>query len=219
MASVDKWVRRQSRLEKDVFNGATRARLPYSSIDGGSLEIKDDFGQTQGIVGEQWDGTNTIASVGGGSPPPPTIPFVVEVVGGLTIYWDGTYVDDSVARMDFRRVTFHVVTDIDTLDPLDPAQFAGEITTAVGGSVSITLPPVEHFVVGVTWTDSGKFSVESDVAFGTPFKAVDPEMWAGHDQALADLAVELEGTTDTVGSISELVALINKTSAAKHAIY
>jgi len=186
-ASVEKFARRLNRVERDIKNGAVQPRLPYSSIDGGSLQLNDAYGNLQGIVGEQYDGSVTIASVGGTPLPSPSTPLVTPVQGGLAIYWDGTWVDDSVTRMDFRRVTFHAVTDVDDFDAVDPAQIVGEITIATGGEVFATLPPVEYFIFAVGWTDAGVFSFESDVAFGTPLSLVDEAEWQAHEDALENL--------------------------------
>jgi hypothetical protein len=183
MTSVDRYARRLSKVESDVKNLATQPRLPNSSIDGGALEVRDIMtGETTAIIGTQFDGTTSAASVGGTFPVAPTMPLVTEIVGGLRIYWDGTYVDGSPTRMDFRRVTFHAVTDVDLIDPLDPAQIVGEVTIATGGEVTVGLPYVEHFIYAIVWTEAGKFSVESDVAFGTPLK-VQPADTVGDGQA------------------------------------
>lgn len=168
-SSVERLARRLTKLERDVRNAATQPRLANSAIDGGALSIVDVVtGYPTGIFGQQYDGTTSAAAVGGTFPVAPSQPFVTEIVGGLRIYWDGTYVDGSPTRMDFRRVTLHAVTDVDDIDPLDPAQIVGEITIATGGEVTVGLPYVEHFIYAVTWTEAGKFSVESDIAFGTP---------------------------------------------------
>ena len=167
--SLDRLARRISQLEKDVRNNATQPRLGHSSLDGGAIYVFDPAtGYPTGIFGRQYDGTTGAASVGGTFPVAASQPFVTEIVGGLRIYWDGTYADGSPARMDFSRVSVHAVLDTDLIDPLDPAQLVGEITSATGGEVTVGLPYVEHFVYLIVWTQAGKFSVESDVAFGTP---------------------------------------------------
>lgn len=187
MSSLERFARRLERVERDVRNGATQPRLRYSSVDGGAITLKDAGGNIQGVIGQQWDGTTTAASVGGAPPPSPTAPLATPVPGGLALYWDGTYVDDSPTRMDFKRVTFHAVIDVDYFDALNPAQICGEITIATGGEVFASLPPIEHFIFAVAWTDAGKFSVESDVAFATPLSSASQEQWEEHDAKLAEL--------------------------------
>ena len=136
MTSIEKVARDLARVEKNLHSLATQPRLSHSAIDDGALELKDAYGNTAGYVGQQFDGTVTAAAVGGPPPSSPTMPYVEPVVGGLRMYWDGTYVDGSMTRMDFRRVTFHVVTDTDLFDPLEAAQVMGEITVSTGGEVS-----------------------------------------------------------------------------------
>jgi hypothetical protein len=167
--SLDRLARRIAKLEKDVHNAATQPRLGHSSLDGGAIYVFDPAtGMPTGIFGRQYDGTTSAAAVGGTWPEAPSQPFVTEIVGGLRIYWDGTYADGSPTRMDFTRVSVHAVLDVGLIDPLDPAQLVGEITSATGGEITVGLPYVEHFIYLITWTEAGKFSVESEVAFGTP---------------------------------------------------
>lgn len=184
MPSPDKFARRLARVERDVRAIATQPRLRYSSIDGGALEFRDIHGNTTGYVGEQFDGTFTTAPVGGTWPSIANVPMVTPIPGGLRIYWDGTYADDSLTRMDFKRATFHAVTNVDDFDPLNPAQIVGEITIPTGGEVTVSLPPVEHFIFVVVWTDAGKFSVESEPGFGTPLVLID-------EAAVAELEAEI----------------------------
>lgn len=180
MASVEKFSRRLDRIEQELRATSTQPRLAYSSIDGGALELRDAYGNLAGQVGVQWDGAVMAAALMGPPPPSPTMPLVTEMAGGLTLYWDGTFSTGRIAPMDFKRVTFHAVTDIDDFDVLDATQIVGESTIAVGSQVTAMLPAVEHFVCTVAWTESGQFSIESDWAFGTPKYVVD-------QQALDDL--------------------------------
>lgn len=187
MASPDKFARRLDRIEGDLRDVATKPRLARSSVDGGAIELRDLYGDTVGFVGEQFDGTVTMAAVGGLTPPSPLMPLIEAVSGGLRIYWDGTFASGETTPMNFRRVTFHAVTDVALFDALDPAQICGEITIATGGEIFAALPPVEHFIFAVSWSDAGKFSVESDPAFGTPLSLVDDVAWQDHEAALTDL--------------------------------
>lgn len=209
-SSVEKFARRLNRVEKDIKNGAVQPRLPYSSIDGGSLTLLDSYGNLNGILGDQWDGSNTVASVGGTPPPSPTMPLVTARQGGLAVYWDGSWADGSVTRMDFRRVTFHAVLDVDDFDALDPAQICGEVTIATGGEVFATLPPDEHFIFAVAWTDAGKFSFESDVAFGTPLSLVDEAEWQAHENSIIGLnTVQLPALQADLDSAAAAVQTLN----------
>lgn len=174
-SSVDRLSRRLVRQERGIFAAQTAPRLPYSSIDSGALELRDPEGNVAGFVGQQFDGTVTSASVGGTWPSIPSGPLVTPIVGGLRLYWDGTYEDGSLTRMDFKRITFHATTDptLSDLDILSPSQIVGEVTIATGGEVTVSLPIVEQYVVCVAWTDAGKFSEPSVPGFGTPIAPVD----------------------------------------------
>lgn len=196
MTSSDRLTRNLRRLEKQIHGLATKPGLAHSSIDGGALELRDVHGNTTGYVGQQYDGTFTVAPVGGSYPVAPSQPLVTPVQGGLTIYWDGNYDDGSVTRMDFKRVTFHAVPladGVDAIDPLNAAQIIGEITTALGGEVNAVLPPIEYLVAAVAWTDSGKFSPESEPSFGTPLSLVDDAVF---QDALDQVAAATEATAN-----------------------
>lgn len=254
MSSIQRRERDAARLRKQVDGLALTPRLSRSSIDGGALELRDDVGNTTGYVGQQYDGTWGVAPVGGTYPVAPNPPLVTPIQGGLRIYWDGTYEDDSTTRSDFRRVAFlgvPLADGPDTLDPLNPGQIIGEITIATGGEITVALPPVEYLIVGITWTESGKFSVESDIATGTPLTLIDDAEWQQHEEALEqlnnvdvpalkDATEELATTTGTlesglsnladelaqlqidaggIGEVSDLVALINRSTSSRHGIY
>lgn len=241
----DRFVRRLERIERHGVASATQPRLPYSAIDGGAVTLKTHDGEIRGFVGEQWDGTTTSVALGGTAPPAPTAPLVTPKQGGLALYWDGTFADDSLTRMDWKRVTFHAVTDPEAFDPLDPSRVVGEISIAVGGEVFAALLPVEHFVFAVAWTDAGKFSEGSTPVAATPLSLIDAEEWQQHEEALTDLnevklpALQDELTTKTAtidstlaglrsdldlleqsdGEVSDLVALINRSTSTRHGIY
>lgn len=191
MVSPDKLARRIDGIEREVRSLATQPRLKHSSIDDGALELRDIHGNTAGYIGTQFDGTVTAASVGGTWPASPFVPLVTPIPGGLRVYWDGTYWDESFARMDFRRVTVHAVTDVDHLDPLDQTQIVGEMTSATGGEITVSLPIVEHFVALVAWTDAGKFSEPSEPGFGTPLELFDEAALDGINAEIAALNAEV----------------------------
>lgn len=186
-SSSERFARRLRTAERQARNANVLPRLPYSSIDGGSLELRDLEGNTAGYIGQQFDGTITSSAVGGSWPSRPSMVLVTAIPGGLALYWDGTYTDGSLTRMDFRRVTFHAVTDLEDLDILSPSQIVGEVTIATGGEVTAALPTEEHFVVAVVWTDAGKFSEPSDPAFGLPLRPVTSEEWQAHEDAIEEL--------------------------------
>ena len=171
MGSLEKYVRRVERLERQVFHRATKTQLDRSSIEDGALEVHDIYGDTTAIIGVQYDGTTSLAPVGGLVCPQPTMPLVTPIVGGFRVYWDGSFVNGQVSPMNFQRVTLHAVQDVDLFDPVDATQIVAEITIATGAEVEVMLPSYEEwFIIAVAWTQAGKFSVESDPAFGIPLR-------------------------------------------------
>lgn len=213
-SASEKYARRQERLARDVKVGSVVPQLPYSSVDGGALTFRNPLtGDTQAIIGEQWDGTFGASAVGGTPPPSPTTPLVTPMPGGLALYWDGTFVDGQPTRMDFRRVTFHAVLDVDDFDPVNPSQIVGAITIATGGEIFASLPTVEHFIFAVAWTDSGKFSFESDVAFGTPQAIINQEQWQAHEDALAELnALDLPDLASSLSANQAALDVLSETT-------
>jgi len=213
---VDRFARRLEKVEKHGIATAIQPRLPYSTLDGGAITVTDQVsGEVRGYFGQQWDGTTTASSVGGPPPPPPTMPLVTPRQGGLALYWDGTFVDDSPTRMDWKRVTLHAmpvgipdgVADPDDFDPLNPAQVVGEITIATGGEIFATLPPVEHYIFAVTWTEAGKFSMSSDPTLGTPLSLVDEAEWQAHEEALEQINnIALPGLQEGIDGVATNLA-------------
>lgn len=265
--SVNRLARDLRTLERGVQQANTAPRLRFSSIDGGTLELRDIAGNTVGYVGEQVDGTTGVNIVKSTPPSQPTMPLVEPIQGGLTVYWDGTWEDGSVTKLDFARVTFHAVLEPEDFDPTNAAQIVGGILTATGGEVNVSLPPVEYLIYAVAWNASGNYSVESDPAFGTPLSLLDAEEWQEHESALDNLnnvalpaladelaaseqriteatdsiaanVVSLEDelaaadlrlseglaalasdTGTSIGSVSDLVDLINRSTSSRHGIY
>lgn len=158
-------------------------RAPYlrnASIEAGYIEVNDADGTLRQVVGAQPDGTYTVTDVNGPPPPVPTPAGVFEAPSGLRIYWDGTFAAAAVAPLDFRRITVHAVPALqfnpDTFSPLDQTLIVGTIEHATGGEVSVTLTSnTEYVVLLVAWNLSGKFSVPSTPALGTPLAVQAPD--------------------------------------------
>lgn len=162
--------RRLANLERQALL-AKQPTLGHSTVQGGAIQVTDDADTLVMIVGQQFDGTRTAAVVAGPTPPVPTMPLAAQTFNGIRCYWDGTFVNDAVAPMDFQRVTVHATTDSDpeNLDPLDSSKYVGEITSAAGGEVFASLPVgVEQFIFLVCWSQAGAFSDPSVPDFATP---------------------------------------------------
>lgn len=160
---------RLHKLEQD----SKRRRQPslgFSSIDDGYLTVTKEESISL-IIGQQYDGTNAVNSTNGPTPPQPTLPLVTPVVGGLKVYWDGTFVGGAVAPLDFSKVIAYVLpmSAFSSPNPLDQAVIAGEFTAALGGEITVALDTAEEQVAYlVAWSQAGVFSPASDIAFGTP---------------------------------------------------
>ncbi|MFE7395185.1 hypothetical protein [Streptomyces sp. NPDC057557] len=97
-------------LERQVNRNSRTATLAYSSIEGGAIQVHDDDGRLTGIVGVQADGTTGVVVVNGAPPPSPSTPAATSVLGGISVRWEGTFVDAVAAPLDFARVEVHAAT-------------------------------------------------------------------------------------------------------------
>lgn len=168
-AEIRTLARRLDRLES-AARKTKQPTLGFSSIDDGAITSVDEDQNLKMVFGKQFDGTQTAAVLSGPTPPAPTVPFASPASAGLKVYWDGTFADGQIAPMDFTRITVHA-EPLDTFvdfNPLDQTKIVGEFNTARGGEVYVSLTIEEHIVYLVTWTQSGTFSLPSEVDFGTP---------------------------------------------------
>lgn len=208
MPSTDRFARRLARLEQEVKALGSTPQLAYSSVEDGAVGVRIN-GQYTMQIGLQHDGTSTSAVLTGPRPPVPTVALVTPVPAGLTVYWDGTFADGSVAPMDFARVTVHAVpADIFTeYDPLDQRFIIGAIAQATGGEVSAHLAPQPYVVYLAAWSESGNFSDGTYFATGEPLPAggMTPEEVA--DQ----IAVEIDAVNASIaaGDSANATALDN----------
>jgi hypothetical protein len=163
--------RRLKNLEYNVRQ-TKQPNLGFSTLDGGAIQATNGVDETLTMVmGEQFDGTNTAASITGPTPPTPTQALTTSAPGALRVYWDGTFEGGVFSPMDWARVTVHIVPeaeyDPETFTPLDQTQIYGSFETARGGEVSPVLEPGDYIAILVSWSQSGKFSVPSEPALGT----------------------------------------------------
>lgn len=171
-AQVARLAQRIRALETGLRAVSTTPQLDRSAIMDGWLSAYVN-NQISLRIGLQHDGTSTTGVLSGPTPPTPTLPFVKERAGGLTIYWDGTFVDSAMAPMDFSRVTVHAVESdgfSGVLDPTDQTSIVGEMASATGGEVTVGLDQVEYLVFLVAWSQAGKFSTPSEPGMGTPLE-------------------------------------------------
>src|SRR5690606_22334350 len=82
----------QERL--DILERSSRAtQLPFASIDGGAITIRDSSGIPRGYIGMQPDGSSGTRIVGGPAPSRPDTPTVSALKGGVSVTWNGQLFD------------------------------------------------------------------------------------------------------------------------------
>lgn len=201
--------RRIARLEQRVK--IRTPQLIHSSLDDGALIENDLEGNLVQVIGKQFDGTHTTASVGGPLPPQPTSPILEPVPGGLNVTWDGLWeagVGGSivVAPMDWIRsdITIGPVS----LDPIATPPTAS-IVSPRGGTVFVPISSeTETWVAVVARTESGKATASAvDSATPLPGGSEGPEgksafqVWleAGNVGTEADFLASLQGAPGDPG--------------------
>lgn len=122
-------------LERRLTQQTRTARLAYSSIEDGAVEVYDAGGSLRAIIGQQPDGTTGINPVNGPPPPAPSAAQVEPVLNGLRITWNGAFTDADAAPLDLSRIQVHLLkspqTEPDVMWP------ATTIEAASGASVTI----------------------------------------------------------------------------------
>ncbi|WP_297572065.1 hypothetical protein, partial [uncultured Actinomyces sp.] len=117
-------------LSRRVSDLETSPSLPWSSVDQGSVEVRDADGQTVLVLGRQVDGSWQPKPVDGVQPPDPT---GVTVQGGtaLTVTWDGTAA--TPLPNDFESLRIYATVG-------DKTDYLGSITAPTGGSKTVEVP-------------------------------------------------------------------------------
>ncbi|WP_314250900.1 hypothetical protein [Streptomyces sp. DSM 40907] len=99
---------RLAALERQIANLQRSSRLGHSSIEDAAIEVYDDSGSLRAVIGQQADGTSGVVAVNGPPPPQPSRPYVSSVLGGVAVTWDGTFLEEVAAPLDFARVEIHI---------------------------------------------------------------------------------------------------------------
>jgi hypothetical protein len=119
----------------------SQPQLAHSSIEDGALNEYDASGQLVQTIGRQYDGTHGAVTVAGPTPPTPAGVTAEEVLGGVRVKWDGSWVQTeadaasgrpTVAPQDFRRAEIEVSTSPAFDDALAGTP-SGAISSARGG--------------------------------------------------------------------------------------
>ncbi|MFG3132887.1 hypothetical protein ACGFZU_34965 [Streptomyces tendae] len=109
--------------------------LTHASLEGGSIDVYDDDGSLQTVIGEQADGTTGVVHVNGPPPPTPTVPLLAPVINGVAATWDGQFADADAAPLDFSRVEVHADATAD-FEP-SPLTLVSTIESPRGGVFAI----------------------------------------------------------------------------------
>jgi microcystin-dependent protein len=163
--SLDRIARELVELRRQVRALSTQPRLPYSSIEGGYLQVRDDDGLVRQVIGQQGDGSVTSIDVNG---PPPVAPAAPALSGGtpglLTITSYGLTGDGSTWPLDLKAIEVHVSAT---------SGFTPSLATKVaefpvnGGSAAVGLGPGVWYAVLVAVNTSGAASPASDESSAT----------------------------------------------------
>lgn len=130
---IRRLARRLSRQQRQTRDLARASGAAYRSVElsDGPVIFYDEEGNPIYQIGEEPDGG--VIGVPVNTPPPgqPTAPDAVGVTGGISITYDGTFVDAN-APSDFSHYEIHASTD-GPFTPTDETQI-GSFTSVLGGT-------------------------------------------------------------------------------------
>ncbi|ELP68561.1 hypothetical protein PV735_47550 [Streptomyces turgidiscabies] len=145
-------------LERQLARTTRTARLAYSSIENGAVEVFDEDGSLRAIVGQQPDGTSGVIAVNGPPPPTPVAPAVAPVLGGIAVSWAGAFTDAAAVPLDWARLEIHGAA-VNGFEPT-PATLRATLESPQGGTVLV--PADQPLYVGlVARSTSGTASAPS----------------------------------------------------------
>lgn len=152
---------RVAALERQLARTTRTARMAYSSIENGAIEVFDEDGSLRAIIGQQPDGTSGVIVVNGAPPPTPAAATVVPVLGGIAVTWDGTFTDVAAVPLDWARLEIHTST-VAGFEPT-PGTLRATLESPQGGIVPV---PADRalYVRLVGRNTSGTASPPSDPA-------------------------------------------------------
>jgi hypothetical protein len=144
--SVERLAAQLDALRNRMDAGFRTPQLTSSSIDNGSLPVKDGDGVTTVIIGQQFDGTAGAITVNEPTPPIPSGVTASTVLGGINVHWDGTFQDPQPgyttpvhAPMTFNGVVVEVA-DNPAFNPSTTPVNKGVIASASGGDRQVAWP-------------------------------------------------------------------------------
>ena len=153
-------------LRREVRAASTTQQLGYSSIEnGGRILVKDADGREVMDIGRNPDGSYGATPRIGPTPPQPTAPVLVPTPAGITVRWEGTYLDSLITPDDFSRVEVHLSTDPNIVGE-SAEDLVGTIESPRGGDVVVTKlqPSTDYYVVLVARNTAGGRGPKSPTA-------------------------------------------------------
>jgi hypothetical protein len=166
---------RVAALEKQLSRTTRTARMAYSSIEDGAIDVYDRDGDLRGSIGMQDDGSVAFVAHNGPPPPTPTAPTVEPTLSGLTIAWPGTWTDAETTPLDLAEVQVHIAATADA-EP-DTARPVATFHTSVGGSITVALDTYDTMWVRlIAVNTSGVAGEPSTAVQGQARKAVPDDL-------------------------------------------
>lgn len=196
----------QGRL--DILEKASRStQLSHSSIEGGSLVIRDVAGLPRSYVGMHADGTSGVRDVNGPPPPKPSTPTVISAMAGVGVSWDGAFALGNRPG-DFSHLNVYA-SGVGSEFIHGPSNFVGTLSNA--GSIPVAP------VTGMVWArfvavnTSGELSEPSGTGSGSANQVV-------ADEVLDGIVTETKLAADAVTTAKIAAGAVTETKVADDAI-
>lgn len=192
----------------DLVEKSLRAtQLSHSSIEGGSLVIRDVAGLPRGYVGMQPDGTSGMRAVNGPPPPRPNTPDVVPLMAGVGVEWNGDF-STGTRPLDFSHLNVYASGAGENFIS-GPTNLVGTLTNA--GTVPVAPVTGTYWARFVAVNTSGEESEPSFTASGTATPVV-------ADEVLDGIITEVKLATDAVTAAKIAAGAVTETKVADNAI-
>ncbi|MFB7424750.1 hypothetical protein ACFC0K_15905 [Streptomyces hydrogenans] len=151
---------RLAAVERRLDSTSRTAQLAYSSIEDGAISVFDGEGSLRAIIGQQPDGTTGLTVTNGPPPPQPVAPTLVPSIGGITVGWDGRFLDGSATPLDWARLEIHTAEAEFTPDA---STLRATIESPQGGTFTVAAE-TPQYVCLVARNTSGTASLPSPLA-------------------------------------------------------